>query len=76
MNTTRWALLWRSREREHLVRGGDCDVQLFQTRQQARVYRDDNYGYIRDRPDLMSAPHWWRIPLPVRVRVTYEMVAH
>jgi hypothetical protein len=42
---------------------------LFMTRSEARQWIDQKYGYIRSRKDLRTAPHWWRMPIPVKVRV-------
>lgn len=72
MSDDRWALLWRSTGGQHLLRGGDCNVMLFRTRQQARDHRDEKYGYIRDRPDLRRAPHGWKLPKVLRVTVRYD----
>jgi hypothetical protein len=70
----RWALRWRSKNRrdglvEHIVYGKDCLPVLFATREAARRYRDERFGYIRHRADLRGEPHGWRLPVPVRVRV-------
>lgn len=75
-SSVRWALLWRSDNwldgrREHLVYDERVPV-LFRTRQEARDWRDERYGYIRERPDLRREPHGWRLPLPVKVRVVLE----
>ena len=71
--TTRWALLWRSRNsldglREHIIYE-NCLPALFLSRQKARDWRDERYGYIRKRPDLRAKPYGWRLPLPVRVNI-------
>ena len=71
----RWALLWREGPRacpvlqEYFL----FDVGrplLFDTRREAREWATGNYGYIRSRPDLRAAPHFWRMPQAVRVTVT------
>ena len=65
-----WALKWVSENnldgrREHIMlRDG-----LFPTRAKARAYRDERYGYIREREDLRREPHGWRLPKAVRVTV-------
>lgn len=68
-----WALLWRScnkldGRREHIVYK-NCLPALFRTREQARRFAAQEYGYIRRRKDLRTEPHGWRIPKPVRVSV-------
>jgi hypothetical protein len=49
-----------------------CPIVLFETRRQAQKFIDDNYGYIREREDLRTEPHGWKMPIPVRVKVTIE----
>jgi len=50
------------------------DFALFRTRRAARDYIRRHYGYIAQRADLQAQPHGWRMPRPVRVRVTLEAV--
>lgn len=75
---TRWAVQWRQRNRlygdlrELIWHNGE--VKRFATRAEARVWIEQNYGYIRNRPDLRREPHGWQMPRPVRVRVTIEEV--
>lgn len=69
----RWAILWHSRNRldglsEHFLWNGAGPI-LFRTREDARAYIRTLYGYIKDRPDLRSEPHGWRLPRAVKVRV-------
>ena len=47
---------------------------LFDTRAEARVAQQKHYGYLHHRPDLRRAPHFWRSPRVVRVRVTIEEI--
>ena len=68
--------------REHLMGRYGCGIRAapdhlagytkmaFKTRQSAREFITENYGYIRTRPDLRREPHGWKIPIPVRVIVT------
>lgn len=42
----------------------------WRTRAQCREWIEKQYGYIRDRPDLREAPHFWRVPRAVKVTVT------
>ena len=71
-----WGLVWRSDNRlngrtRYLI--WDCGRPLlFNTRWEARHYRDEVYGYIRSRPDLQAEPHGWKIPAVVRATVTFE----
>jgi hypothetical protein len=45
---------------------------LFRTRQKAREYINEKYGYIRTRPDLRVEPHGWRIPTAIKVDVVVK----
>jgi hypothetical protein len=64
-----WGVRWHSRNRldgdlRHLMW-----TPLFRTRRECRAFIDDEYGYIRKRPDLRVEPHGWRVPKAVRVEV-------
>ena len=65
----RWALKWDS-----VIVWHQTKPLLFKTRLEARQYADEHYGYIRERPDLRSPPHNWRMPRPVRVEVVLREV--
>ena len=73
----RWALEWRSvnaldGETRHLI-FRDRLPALFITRDDARRFAVQEYGYIKSRPDLRCEPHGWRMPRPVRVVISpYE----
>lgn len=47
---------------------------VFKTRQQARKFLRDNYGYIRFRKDLQAEPHGWKPPKVVKVVVTVQEI--
>ena len=49
---------------------GGYTVMVFATRAAARLYIEVHYGYIARRPDLHAEPHGWKMPRPVRVKVT------
>jgi len=74
----RWAPKWHSTNigdgtTEHLMGKGDGrGVALFRTRQECRDWITDTHGYIAKRRDLRIEPHGWRMPRPVRVRITVE----
>lgn len=70
---TRWAALWRSKNQldglnEHLL-FEDCLPKLFRTRLESRQWIEEKYGYIRNRADLMAAPHGWKMPIAIRVEI-------
>lgn len=71
-----WALVWRGEnkidgKRNHII-NKNCVPLLFLTRQQAREYNEEHYGYIRQRPDLREEPHGWKMPLPIKVKVVNQ----
>lgn len=75
----RWAIRWHSKNsldgrQRYLMWDYGTMPLLFKTRREAREYRNEKWGYIRDRKDLRSEPHGWRLPQVVRVRVTVEVL--
>lgn len=75
-----WAILCRSvnrldGDRSWLVGTTDNPTRrrLFETREAAREYIEERYGYLHARPDLRAEPHGCRMPRAVRVRVTIEV---
>jgi hypothetical protein len=65
-----WALAWRSQREEYMLYDHmTCLPALFPTREAARRFRDEQYGYIKHRADLRREPHGWRLPIPIRVQV-------
>lgn len=73
-DSTIWGLLWRSKNRrdgvtEHLLYVDGVPL-IFATKKEAQAYAQRQYGYIKTRPDLRREPHGWRMPKPVRVRIS------
>lgn len=68
-----WGALFRSANpsRAHLIFRG-CTPELFRTKREAKLWIDEWYGYVRTRADLRKPPHSWRMPRPVRVKVSIE----
>lgn len=72
-----WAVKWVSENtldgrREYYVGGpktGAPGPRLFATRREAREWRDQRYGYFRNRPDLKAEPHGWSLPRVEKVTV-------
>lgn len=54
--------------------GNAQPVLTFKTRTAAAAFIADRYGYIAKRKDLREEPHGWRMPVPVRVRITVEVI--
>lgn len=50
-------------------------TMVFATREQARKFKREHYGYIRNSPDLRAEPHGWKMPQVVKVNVIVEEVA-
>ena len=65
----RWAVQWN-----HGIQWHACLPNLFLTRKAARAWIEKEYGYIKTRPDLRSAPHHWRMPTAVLVEVVLRPV--
>jgi hypothetical protein len=64
-----WALVWRS-QRKYLIYDSMTGLPaLFTTREAARRFCAERYGYIKHREDLRREPYGWRLPAPVRVQV-------
>ena len=51
---------------EHLI-FENGKLMTFGTRKKAREYANKTLGYIKTRPDLKGFPHFWRLPIPVRI---------
>ena len=71
ISVIRWAALWVSGDHEHLI-FEHCLPVLFLNRRQARQFIHDKYGYILTRKDLRAAPLRWRLPRPIRVKVSMQ----
>lgn len=73
-----WAILWRSNNRlegknSHLICRWDTGVPTYSTRKEARSVIEQDWGYIRNRPDLRAEPHGWKMPIAVKVRQVTEL---
>lgn len=74
-----WAAQWRSRSnlsgaREYLL-NENCLPVMFLSRDAARAWIKDKFGYIAMHPDLRVEPHGWKMPRAVRVRVIVSEAA-
>lgn len=70
----RWGAMWHSvnslnGEVRHLMCRGLMPV-LFLKRKESVAWINQHYGYIRNRPDLRLEPHGWRLPKPIKVRIS------
>jgi len=70
-----WAAKWADRESWRFA-FENYQPKLFSTRRAAREWIKSNYGYIRERPDLRAAPHFWNVPIAVKVIVTIKETPH
>jgi hypothetical protein len=69
-----WAAEWHSKnifdgEVRHFIYENRLP-KLFCTRAECRKFIKDKYGYIKTRKDLRIEPHGWRLPVPVKVKVS------
>jgi hypothetical protein len=69
----RWAVQWNSKNLldgpcQYFMRKG-VEPVLFRTRQEARRFITEKFGYIAARADLQSEPHCWQMPRAVKVVV-------
>ena len=78
-----WGIVWRQRSAfgegsivESLIVGDPAGPYplLFRTRREARAFIKSRYGYIATRKDLRGYGHGWRMPQPVRVRISIDSV--
>jgi len=76
----RWAVKWMSNNAldgkcEHLCLYKKNElIGVFRTRDEARKFRSEEYGYIKRRKDLRDEPYGWKFPKVVRVKVTISEV--
>ena len=73
-----WGVRWRSGKEtfegvdEHLMFERLIPV-IFRTRKKARTWIEKHYGYIKERKDLRGRPHFWRMPIAVKVEVIIKI---
>ena len=51
---------------------GFTTALAFETRKQAREYIKAQFGYLARRADLRARSHNWRMPVPIKLRITVE----
>jgi len=75
----KWALLWSDRSFSRKIVGKhfefeNCLPKFFNRRKEARDYVKEKYGYMKERKDLRTYPHFWRMPNIVKVHITIEEI--
>lgn len=74
----RWAVKWRSYNefagKTEFFTSDGINYVLFRTKKEAAQHIKDGYGYIAKRKDLHVEPHGWKMPIPVKVKVTLTEV--
>lgn len=70
----RWMVLWRKRGPHPEAHLHDPWRHQFVTHKECLNHIHATFGYVRDRRDLRVAPHYWRMPIPVRVRLTASVL--
>ena len=69
----RWAVAWsRGVPVERVIVWSELRPLVFLTRREAKEWIESNYGYMRVRKDLYMAPHYWRMPSPVKIRIRMD----
>jgi len=73
-----WGVEWHSKNKldgdQRYIMWENCMPLIFPTRQLARHYIRQRYGYIRYRSDLQCEPHGWRMPQAVRVKIVVKRI--
>lgn len=54
--------------------GAEQPTITFRTKREAKAFIKDRFGYIAERSDLRREPHGWKMPQPVRVRISVTRV--
>lgn len=68
----RWTVLTcfsKASGRPSYIQWEHCKPLLFETRRACAAFIRLRWGYMATRRDLRRAPHYWRMPQPIRVRV-------
>ena len=76
LEVERWGALWHSKSklngvRKHII-FENCLPVLFCTKKEINEYIKKTYGYIATRKDLRVEPHCWRIPKPIKLKITIK----
>lgn len=70
-----WGLMWNQKNKlegrtNFIIRDKNCLPRLFRSRKEARDFANEEFEYIKTRKDLRSEPHGWRMPRPVKVKIS------
>ena len=69
----RWAVVWHQLGHpDHVLFKSGESPMIYRTRRRAQAAMRLSYGYIATRKDLRRAPHHWRLPRIVKVRVRID----
>lgn len=79
VDSTWWAVQWHDDNRldgcsRHLIWQPPIP-RLFFTRRECRAFIEEQFGYLRERPDLRAEPHGWHMPQAVLVNVSVASAA-
>ena len=74
-----WGVLWRvnnkaSGEILSLIYAETGTPVLFKSKRLAKEWIRQNHASVAHRTDLRAEPYGWRMPIPVRVSITFEAV--
>lgn len=70
----RWGALWHTKNklsgvRKHII-FENCLPVMFVTKREIKAYIKEKYGYIATRKDLRVEPHCWRVPKPIKLKIS------
>ncbi len=74
LKVERWGAVWHSKNRldgitRYIIFENYLPV-MFVTKREIQDYIKKRYGYIATRKDLRVEPHCWRMPKPVKLKIS------
>ena len=74
-----WGVLWRVNNKASgkilsIMYAETGTPVLFRTKRLAKEWIRQNHASVAHRTDLRAEPYGWRMPIPVRVSITFEAV--
>ena len=74
----RWGAKWYSKNRldgvVERILFHEYKPAMFPTKKEAMEFIKEKYGYIATRKDLRVEPHGWRMPKPVKLKITLKII--
>ena len=74
LKVERWGALWHTvnkldGEKKHII-FDNCLPVMFVTKREIKEYIKKRYGYIAERKDLRQEPFRWRMPKPIKLKIS------